>query len=194
MPLPKHPVNDVERNVYLIGQAGVGKTTIGCLAAERLGRTFFDLDAEVQRFYGKDLDALRSGFLTEHSYRDAKVEGMLSFAEKARRAVIAVSSDCVRVRRGWKLMHQNGVVVHLYASPEEVNERCPIYIGGRELSAAEKKKRHKSLLRQGISLYKHHRPFYERADHTLDISGLGIEDAAQRLKELVSQVTTGKTG
>jgi shikimate kinase len=178
-----------ERNVYLIGQAGVGKTAIGHAAAERLGWAFFDMDAEVERFFGKDLDALRSELLTDHSYRDAMVEGLLSFAKKARRAVIAISSDCVRVRRGWKLMHQSGVVVHLYADPAEVNERCPIYIGKRELSAAEKKRRHKSLLRQGISLYKYHRPFYERADHTLDITGLGIEDAARGLEELVSRVT-----
>jgi shikimate kinase len=147
------------------------------------------MDEEVERVFGKDLDALKSEFLTDHSYRAAKVEGLLAFAKEVGRSVIAVSSDCVRVRRAWKHMHENGVVVHLYADPVEVHERCPIYIGGRELTAAEKKKRHKSLLRQGISLYKWQRPFYERADHTLDISGLGIEDAAQRLRELVFQVT-----
>ena len=177
-----------ERNVYLIGQPGVGKTTIGRAAAERLGWAFFDMDDEVERFFGKNLDALRSEFLTYHSFRDAKVEGLLSFARKVRRAVIAISADCVRVRRGWKLMHESGVVVHLFADPVEVHERCPVYLGGRELSAAEKKRRHKSLLRQCISLFKYHRPFYERADHTLDITGLDIEHAAQRLNELVSRV------
>jgi shikimate kinase len=33
-----------KRNVYLIGQPGVGKTTLGRIVAELLGRTFFDLD------------------------------------------------------------------------------------------------------------------------------------------------------
>ena len=158
---------DSERNVYLIGQPGAGKTTLGRIAADSLGWRFFDMDEEVERVFGKDLDALKSEFLTDHSYRAAKVEGLLAFAKEVGRSVIAVSSDCVRVRRAC----------------------CPIYIGGRELTAAEKKKRHKSLLRQGISLYKWQRPFYERADHTLDISGLGIEDAAQRLRELVFHVT-----
>ena len=177
-----------EPNVFLIGQAGVGKTSLGKIVAERLKRHFFDLDEEVERFHHKNLDELRRDFLGGHSYRAAKIDVLLSFSKDARNAVIAVSSDCARERRVWKLMREKGVTIHLYADPIEVNERCPIYVGGRELSAEEKKGMHKRLAREAKSLFNYHRPFYERANHTLDITGLGIEAAAQRLCDLISRV------
>ena len=191
---PPKAVSGEPNNVFLIGQAGVGKTSLGKIVAERLKRHFFDLDEEVERFYRKSLDELRRDFLGVHSYRTAKIDVLLSFSKDARNAVIAVSSDCARERRGWKLMRDKGVIIHLYADPIEVNERCPIYVGGRELSAEEKKGMHKRLAREAKSLFNYHRPFYERANHTLDITGLGMEAAVQQLCDLISRVASERRG
>jgi len=72
-----------EPNVFLIGQAGVGKSSLGKVVAERVKRHFFDLDEEVERFYRKSLDELRRDFPGVHSYRAAKSDVLLSeLAEK----------------------------------------------------------------------------------------------------------------
>lgn len=44
-------VSPVDKSIVLIGFMGVGKTTIGEVAAKKLGRTFVDVDAEIERSY-----------------------------------------------------------------------------------------------------------------------------------------------
>ncbi|MDR2199116.1 MAG: hypothetical protein LBR53_06660 [Deltaproteobacteria bacterium] len=48
-------VNDSEKHVFLIGFMGSGKTTVGRLLAEILGREFLDLDAVLEKEYGKSV-------------------------------------------------------------------------------------------------------------------------------------------
>jgi shikimate kinase len=42
-------------NLYLIGYRGVGKTSVGRLLAERLGREFLDADVELERRAGRTI-------------------------------------------------------------------------------------------------------------------------------------------
>lgn len=44
----------MSRNLCLAGMMGSGKTTVGRLVAERLGRRFVDTDAELARWTGRD--------------------------------------------------------------------------------------------------------------------------------------------
>ena len=45
-------------NIVLIGMPGSGKTSVGKLLAEALGRTFFDLDQAVEESAGKSIPAI----------------------------------------------------------------------------------------------------------------------------------------
>ncbi|MEP2025618.1 shikimate kinase, partial [Reichenbachiella sp.] len=40
------------QKIFLIGMPGSGKSTLGKELAEKLGRNFFDLDAEIERMAG----------------------------------------------------------------------------------------------------------------------------------------------
>jgi shikimate kinase len=48
----------MSRNLCLAGMMGSGKTTVGRLVAERLGRRFVDTDAELARWTGRDPGSL----------------------------------------------------------------------------------------------------------------------------------------
>lgn len=55
--------------VFLTGVACVGKTTIGAKLADLLGYRFFDLDTEIERFFGTSIERLRQRYLTPYSFR-----------------------------------------------------------------------------------------------------------------------------
>jgi shikimate kinase len=44
--------------IFLAGVSCVGKTTIGAKLADRLGCRFFDLDAEIEGFFGTPIEHL----------------------------------------------------------------------------------------------------------------------------------------
>jgi shikimate kinase len=48
----------LDRHVALIGFMGAGKTSLGALAAVRLGRRFVDLDRELERSLQKKIPEL----------------------------------------------------------------------------------------------------------------------------------------
>src|SRR5271155_1533005 len=55
--------------VLLTGVACVGKSTAGAELASLLGVPFFDLDTEVEAFYGDSIPRLQARFLTMNNYR-----------------------------------------------------------------------------------------------------------------------------
>ena len=55
------PLNALGRHLALAGFMGSGKTTVGAVVAERLGRTFVDLDDEIERRAGTAIADLFSG-------------------------------------------------------------------------------------------------------------------------------------
>jgi shikimate kinase len=56
--------------IYLIGISCVGKTTIGKMLAEKIGYSFFDLDEEVENYYGKPIARIQDECLTMNGYRE----------------------------------------------------------------------------------------------------------------------------
>ncbi len=56
--------------IYIVGISCVGKTTIGKLLADYLNFAFYDLDAEVEKYYQKPIEIIQSECLTMNGYRE----------------------------------------------------------------------------------------------------------------------------
>src|SRR2546425_908371 len=54
---------------FLTGVSCVGKTAIGAKLASLLGYRFFDLDHEIETFFGKPLERLQAECLSKHAFR-----------------------------------------------------------------------------------------------------------------------------
>lgn len=95
-------------NIVLIGMPGCGKSTIGKLLAEETGKTFVDMDAEIERASGMQIPDIFAKFGEEH-FRKLETETLALFGQKSG-LVIATGGGCVTRGENHSLLHQNGTI------------------------------------------------------------------------------------
>ena len=108
-------------NVVLIGFMGAGKTTVGRLLAQQLGRPFVDLDDVIVREAGKPVVTIfeeegEQGFRRRES--DC-LEVVLSQDDQ----VVAVGGGAPMAAENWRQIRDRNCVVALTASPETLQSR-----------------------------------------------------------------------
>ena len=114
------------RSLILIGMPGAGKTTVGRLLAQRLGRDFFDADEELERRFGCDIPT----FFAREGEAAFRAEETALLAELGRRSgcVIATGGGCVTRPENEPLLRQNAAVIWL----QRALDRLPV--AGRPVS------------------------------------------------------------
>ena len=98
-------------NVVLIGMPGCGKSTVGALLADELGRKLADADEEIVRLAGKPIPEIfaQDG---EAVFRDWETKALAELGKQSG-LVIATGGGCVTQPRNYPLLHQNGMIVWL---------------------------------------------------------------------------------
>ena len=99
------------KNIVLIGMPGCGKSTIGALLAEKLGRTLADADEKIISLAGKSIPDIfaQDG---EPTFRDWETKALTELGKQSG-LVIATGGGCVTQKRNYPLLHQNGYLVWL---------------------------------------------------------------------------------
>ena len=99
------------KNIVLIGMPGCGKSTIGALLAEKLGRTLADADEKIVSLAGKSIPDIfaQDG---EPTFRDWETKALTELGKQSG-LVIATGGGCVTKKRNYPLLHQNGYLVWL---------------------------------------------------------------------------------
>ena len=154
-------------NVILIGMPGCGKTSVGTLLAQRLGRLFFDADAEIERRLGCTIPAFfaREG---ENAFRAVETQVLAELGKRSG-CVIATGGGCVTRPENYELLHQNGTLVWLR----------------RDLSALPVDGRPISRSRALSELYREREPLYRRfADICVENDDTEAV-VAEKIKELL---------
>lgn len=111
------------QHLVLVGLTGSGKTTIGRLAAERLGRPFVDTDAEIEVRAGRTVRAIfaEDG---EAAFRDLEADVLAECLGRHEPSVIAAAGGAVlRPENRACLRAADARVVWLCAGPAAVLER-----------------------------------------------------------------------
>jgi len=152
-------------NIILIGMPGCGKSTLGKLLAEHLDRPFFDADAALAEHAGRSIpDIFREE--GEEGFRLRESETLAALCKQSG-SVIATGGGAVTRERNYPLLHQNGKILFLDISPENLPTE------GRPLSMA----------RTPEALYRERLPLYRRfADITVPVTR-DIAENMKRIKE-----------
>lgn len=151
------------QNIVLIGMPGCGKSTIGKVLAQTLGRNFEDTDETIVSVSGKSIPEIftQDG---EHIFRDWETKAMEQLGKQSG-LVIATGGGCITKSRNYPLLHQNGTIFWLK----------------RELSLLPTDGRPLSQTNSLMEMYQIREPMYQQfADHIIINDGTP-EEAQQRI-------------
>jgi len=156
-----------------------GKTTVGRLVAERLQRTFLDLDQLVEETAGMKIPEL---FRTrgEPAFRKAEAAA-LEKALKMDDVVLATGGGAACREDNLQAMLGSGYVVALSAPPAEVLKRTGGASGRPLLDSAA------DPLAEAQRLLEAREPFYTRAHLRIETVGKSPQDVAAEIVAAVRQ-------
>jgi shikimate kinase len=178
--------------IFLSGVACVGKTTIGAKLADRLHCQFFDLDVEIENFFGTSMERLRNRYLTQYSFRAeaSRVLSHLLAREGSVDSVIAMPPSGL-MDNYWKVIKKTPetIIVALLDAPENILARITFYdIDSRpiqrNLTTADRRF-YLQEIKRDIAYYRHS---YKRAHIVVHIAGRNPDEASLRIKDLLMDV------
>ena len=164
----------MKTNITLIGFMGAGKTAVGRLLAEKLGKELIELDSLIELKVGKSIpDIFKED--GEAAFRRLEIEVTREVAGN-RNQVIACGGGVVLNQINIDHLKKGAVVVCLTASPEVILQRVSDDSSVRPLLENSNKALN---IRE---LLKFRQPLYERAaDIMIDTSEMDIETVAERI-------------
>lgn len=158
-----------EENLWLVGMPGVGKTTVGGLLGQALGRPFVDLDAEIERIAGMPISEIFAA-KGEAGFREIEAQAAIN-ASRGRGTVIATGGGTVLRDANRRAMRESGTVVWL----QRDLSRLPTE--GRPLSEAK-----------GVEkLYAEREPIYRAAAH-LEVDANLLADAEAVAEHVIGRL------
>ncbi len=109
-------------HLFLVGMMGAGKSTVGRLVADALGRDFVDTDAEVERVAGESVAEFFSG-RGEEAFRAEEHRAVVRAGSRRESAVVSVGGGAVLDERNCAVIRAGQGVVWLRARPETLAAR-----------------------------------------------------------------------
>jgi shikimate kinase len=160
-------------HIFLVGMMGVGKTTVGRLLAERLGRPYIDSDEQVMANTGKTVPEIFESD-GEPAFRAQEKQALEQAVASPVPAVISVAGGAVLDPANRELLKANGKVVWLRARVDTMAQR----VGrgeGRPLLGDDPG----AVLAR---LYPQRRPLYEEvADVVVDVDDARPEEIVDKI-------------
>ena len=174
--------------ILLTGVACVGKSSIGMKLAEDIGYIFFDLDVEIEKYFKKSISRLKAEIITEYSWRLMVVPVLKKILDenKSKDIVVALPPSGLQDAYLRVIKKSKALVIALADTPKNILNRVTYYDEDSKpitkVLNDQQKKFVLSEIKKDITYYKRS---YSRAHFQVDISGLDVAQAADKLKELL---------
>ena len=158
----------LEKNIFLVGFMGSGKTSLGRALSEILEIDFFDTDELITRMQKMSIADIFSRY-GEKFFRDRESEVLEFLGQKEPgTCIISTGGGAVMREKNWMAFNENGTVIYLDITVEEVYRR---------LKKTEDRPIIKPILKlenpleKIEELLKERKPYYARADIIVDATG-----------------------
>lgn len=144
---------------------GTGKTAVGKILAEKLGKRFIELDELIEKQAGKSINEIFRG--GETAFREMEIAAVKEVAGK-KNQVIACGGGVVLNRINIDRLKEEAAIVLLTASPSVIFKRISANNDRPLLNTGDRLTRIRELLKFRL-------PFYERAaDFTVNTNRLSV--------------------
>ena len=174
--------------VFLTGVSCVGKTTIGAKLASLLGYQFFDLDHEIETFFGKPLERLQAECLSKQAFRKKACQALrhLLSQDENENCVVALPPSGLMGEYPRLIKKAGGIAVVLEDTPENILARITFYdADSRPIIKTLTAQEHRYYLRDIRLDIAYFNRTYGKADGTVDISGLGVMASATKVRDVL---------
>ena len=150
----------MKSNLVLTGFMGTGKTSLGKLLAEKLGRAFVDIDQKIEQNTGLTIPQIFEQH-GEKYFRELEKKVVAEISQR-QGLVIATGGGTVKDEENLRLLKNSGVIICLTTEPEEIFRRTERR-GERPMLDGDEDRLQtiKNLLAQ-------RQKFYAQADYTID--------------------------
>ncbi len=173
---------EARRNrIALIGLRGAGKSTLGARLARERGVPFVEMDREIEAESGLPLAELFSLYGLA-GYRRYEGRCLTRIIKDYPRAVLSVGGGVVSESSTYDLLLANCFTVWLTARPEEHMQR--VIAQGDMRPMAESQEAMEDLKR----ILAAREPQYRKADESVDTSGLDVDAAYLRLRDIIARL------
>lgn len=173
-------------NIILIGMMGAGKTTVGKLLANLVGKTFIDVDHEIQQRTGVGIPVIFE-IEGEAGFRKRESEVLREVVQQ-QNIVLATGGGAILHPDNRTLLRQHGTVIYLCAPVSELRRRTH---QDKNRPLLQTGNAHAKLAR----LFAQRDPLYRETAHIIMDSGKQSARAfVQKLLQRLHQLNQESTG
>ena len=112
---------EVNKNIFLIGFMGCGKSTMARLLSEKKGMELVEMDETIEAEAGMSINEIFEIYGEEH-FRDLESQLVARIAEKGG-AVVSCGGGAILREKNVEMMKKNGKIIYFSATPETIYKR-----------------------------------------------------------------------
>ncbi|MBN2029894.1 shikimate kinase [bacterium] len=148
----------LQKNIYMMGFMGCGKSSVGLLLAKRLNWEFLDTDICIERDAGISISEIFNRYGESHFRRLEKE--CIARVSKLKRQVISLGGGAIIDPENWKAISRSGVTISICYPPEIIMERLVAVKDRPLLGDTDETKRFQRI----IDLMEEREKYYKQAD------------------------------
>ena len=174
----KQITNERAKRICLVGLRGAGKSTLGVLAADRIGVPFLELNKEIESMAGMPVGEI-IGLYGQKGYRQLEQDALLQVSKSHKKILMAAAGGVVEDVDTQNMLMSRFHTIWLRASPDEHMARV------REQGDERPMAGHPEAMEQLKRLLADRESAYARADAQLFTSGLTLKKSLEQLVALI---------